>query len=221
MPFKFVNNTWYTALDLYKFEFYSHDTKLGTPVMRQANLLELFNKKSGSWVEGLNFWSIIWRSYSFYYRFTRFSQMHNWKYINYMSPKDFKHFESTIRDFQRTINWLQSQLDGLTSYRLNEESYTNIKYVINYIQRYNINNDWIPLPGYEKPIKVPANKVDPSSIFKNIELRHIDLDKLKRDNYLDQNQESFRSYLAYSNPQPRRRGRPPKTRYYHFDPYGY
>lgn len=221
MPFQLINNVWHVSLNLYKFEFYSHSTKLGTPIFRQANLLELFNKYQGSWVEGLNYWTIIWKSYSFYYRFTRFSNLYQWKYINYMSPENFKLFELTIREFQRTINWLQTQLDGLTSYRLNEESYTNIKYIINHIQKYQLNDNWIPLPGYEKPIKAQAHKVDPASIFKNIQLRHIDLDKPIRDAYVKENQELFAHYLNYSNSQPRRRGRPPKTRYYQFSPYGY
>lgn len=221
MPFQLINNVWYTKLNFYKFEFYSHSTTLGTPIFRQANLLDIFNKNHGSWVEGLDLWTKVWRSYSFYYRFTRFSNLYQWKYVNYMSQQDFKRFELTIRDFQRQINFLQNQLTDLTSYRLNEESYRNIEYIINYIEKYRLNDDWIPLPGYEKPIKAPANKVDPTSIFKNIELRHIDLDKIKRENYLDQNRQNFANWLNYSNPQPRRRGRPPKTRYYQTSLYGY
>lgn len=221
MPFKFIGNVWHTSLNLYKFEFYSHSTKLGTSVFRQANLLDIFNKNRGSWVEGLDLWTNVWKSYSFYYRFTRFSNLYQWKYINYMSQQDFKRFELIIRDFQKQIHFLQNQLTDLTSYRLNEESYRNIECIINYIQKYNINDIWISLPGYEKPIKTKANKVDPTSIFKNIELRHIDLDKVKRENWIRQNQQLFANYLNYSNPQPRRRGRPPKTRYYQTSLYGY
>lgn len=221
MPFQLINNIWYTRLNLFKFEFYSHSTALGTPIFRQANLLDIYNKHYGSWVDGLDIWQRVWKSYSFYYRFERFSNLYNWKYINYMSQQDFKRFESTIRDFQRQIHFLQNQLTNLDSYRLNEESYRNIQYIINYIQKYRIQDEWIPLPGYEKPIKAPAHKVDPTSIFKNVELRHIDLDKVKRDDYIQRNQELFAATLHYSNPQPKRRGRPPKVRYYQPSEYGY
>lgn len=223
MPFKLIDNVWHVSLNLYKFEFVSHYTTVGTPIRRQANLLEIFNKYDGSWVEGLELWSKVWNSYYLYYYWTRFENIDQFKYIQYMSSEDFKRFTSDIRNFQNEIKWLQSLLSDLKSYRLNEGSYANIKYIIDYIRRWSFNDDWYPLPGYEKPIKIRAYKPELMSkdIYKNIKLRHVDLDKATRNNYVRQNQRSLQSYLAYSNPQPKRRGRPPKTRYYHIDLYGF
>lgn len=155
MPFELRNNIWYYKIDPFKYTFlnFRHQQKT-------ANLIEIYNKNKGSWCEGLDLWSKVWYSYYNYMYWTKFQLFEKSKFVKYFEYDSVKSINSDIEFFYNQLSFAHSQVKGLESYRLNEECFKNIEYIIGQIKKWHLFERWYPLPNYEKPIKVKSkNKV--------------------------------------------------------------
>lgn len=156
MVFKFYNNMWHFHPDFCRYVYHIYSFKYQREIALTDHLDELFKKYSGSWTESKDIWIKFWTNYSNYYKsyVLWFPKDNNCKFHKYMSQSDYNKYIRYLNDVVRQIKFNDNLISNSTlkDYDLAAEYYRSVKYMVEYVHRY-YDSLWIPLPGYEKPIK--------------------------------------------------------------------
>lgn len=171
MVFKFYNNCWHFHPDFCRYITQVQSYKWHREISITCHLDENV-RNAGSYSTELDLWQNIWINYFNYYRsFSLYFESNDYKFYRFMSLDDFKQYVSCINQLMSFLHYLDNLIkkSTLTNYDLNHLYYENCKSVVEYVHQW-FNNLWIPLPGYEKPIKhSTSKKIKPFTDYELIE----------------------------------------------------
>lgn len=159
MVFKFYNDCWHFHPDFCRYIIHVNSYRWHREIAITCHLDENV-RNAGSFTTELDKWQTIWINYFNYYKsFSLYFNSHDYNFYKFMSETDFKRYVSCINQLMSHLHYLNNIIIKSTSsgYDLNHEYYENCKSVVEYVFKW-FNNLWIPLPGYEKPIKHATTK---------------------------------------------------------------
>lgn len=226
MPYQLIDGKWNVSFNYFTFHYHiPPDFRFE----RSQDLQRVFNRHANtSEPEYLRMWSGVLFDYSHYMLSERLVSWYfnDKRYYQFLSESDkfeIAHDETFLRDFIKcecsTLPWYWPIKVKDDDFECFQKCYEIIKNIVNYINQ-NCVGKWYSLGNYVKPIKLPH--AGTYIKFNDIQPRHIDLEAVRRQEWVKKNQELLKQQISLQHSSPvRRRGRPRKYPVHYPDLYGF
>lgn len=167
-----MNNVWHYRFSCLKYYMVNSDQ-----FERAADISKILAEHRGSYTECLNLWRGVWYDYTFYY-YNEFKFPSRNKFYYYLSDSDKNKLGMDINDFFKQLDRMSNMVNMNVTEFLKDRYISNYNEscdchtALDYLRDYDKWFPWYPLPGYNKPMKLPKNKVEP--IIFDLKPRYID-----------------------------------------------